>query len=86
VTEVVQSALNTLLRDELHVDAPVTHRWAATVAYTKSGMPILEQVRPDVWAIGAYSGTGNVIGALCGRAVADLITDRGSRIPAMLRA
>ncbi|PMP87243.1 MAG: FAD-dependent oxidoreductase, partial [Chloroflexus aggregans] len=33
-------------------------------------LPIARQVRSHVWAIGAYNGTGNVIGALCGRAVA----------------
>jgi glycine/D-amino acid oxidase-like deaminating enzyme len=57
-TESVQTALTALLRQRLHVKAEVTHRWAATVAYTQSGLPILEQVRPRVWAIGAYSGTG----------------------------
>jgi glycine/D-amino acid oxidase-like deaminating enzyme len=73
-TDAVQAALTALLRQRLHVDAAITHRWAATVAYTQSGLPILEQARPGVWAIGAYSGTGNVIGALCGRAVAEIIT------------
>ena len=29
-----------------------------------------EEVRDGVWAVGAYSGTGNVVGAVCGRAVA----------------
>jgi gamma-glutamylputrescine oxidase len=29
-------------------------------------------VRAGVWAAGGYSGTGNVIGALCGRAAAEL--------------
>lgn len=85
-TEIVQAALSTLLRDRLHVAAPVTHRWAATVAYTQSGLPILEQVRPGVWAVGAYSGTGNVIGALCGRAVAEMITSRRSAIADLFRA
>lgn len=69
-TDPVQSALTRLLRDRLGVDAPITHRWAATVAYTASGLPIVEEVRPGVWAVGAYSGTGNVVGALCGRAAA----------------
>jgi glycine/D-amino acid oxidase-like deaminating enzyme len=73
-TDAVQAALTALLRQRLHVDAAITHRWAATVAYTQSGLPILEQARPGAWAIGAYSGTGNVIGALCGRAVAEIIT------------
>jgi gamma-glutamylputrescine oxidase len=82
----VQDALTTFLRESLHVDAPVTHRWAATVGYTHTGMPILEEVRPDVWAIGAYSGTGNVIGALCGRAVAEKIVTGGSALADLLRA
>jgi gamma-glutamylputrescine oxidase len=31
---------------------------------------VLEEVGPGVIATGAYSGTGNVMGALCGRAAA----------------
>jgi glycine/D-amino acid oxidase-like deaminating enzyme len=84
-TERVQTALTELLRQRLHVTAEVTHRWAATVAYTQSGLPILEQVRPRVWAMGAYSGTGNVIGALCGRAVAEIITRGRSEIGELFR-
>ena len=59
----VQAALETLLRDRVGSNAAITHRWAATVAYTQSGLPILEEVRPGVWAVGGYSGTGNVVGA-----------------------
>jgi gamma-glutamylputrescine oxidase len=54
------------------VHAPVTHRWAASVSFSTTGLPVLEEVRPRVWAAGGYSGTGNVIGALCGRAAAEL--------------
>jgi glycine/D-amino acid oxidase-like deaminating enzyme len=85
-TASIQSALTALLRQRLHVTAEVTHRWAATVAYAQSGLPILEQVRPHVWAIGAYSGTGNVIGALCGRAVAEIIIRGRSEIGELFRA
>ena len=84
-TETVQAALTTLLREQLHVDAAVTHRWAATVGYTQTGLPILEQVRPRVWAVGAYSGTGNVIGALCGRAVAEIIARGRSDLADLIR-
>ena len=84
-TDVVQSALDALLRERLKVTAPVTHRWAASVAYTQSGLPIIEEVRPRVWAIGAYSGTGNVVGALCGRAAAELVVHGRSRIADLLR-
>jgi glycine/D-amino acid oxidase-like deaminating enzyme len=82
----VQDALTAFLCNELHVMAPITHRWAAIVAYTQSGMPILEQVRPGVWAIGAYSGTGNVVGALCGRAVAETLVGGRSELAELLRA
>jgi glycine/D-amino acid oxidase-like deaminating enzyme len=69
-TDAVQAALELRLRKRLGVRAPITHRWGASVSYTTDGLPIAERVRPNVWAIGAYCGTGNVIGALLGRAVA----------------
>lgn len=69
---IVQALLERLLRERVGVNAPVTHRWAAPVSYTESGLPVLDQVRPGVWAAGAYSGTGNVPGALCGRLAAEL--------------
>ncbi len=74
-TAPVQAMLEAFLRTELGVSAPITHRWAACAAYSDTGLPILEQVRDAVFAIGAYSGTGNVIGALCGRAVVALAVD-----------
>ena len=74
-TEPVQSMLEAFVRQHLGVHTPITHRWAASAAFSHNGLPILERVRDDVWAIGAYSGTGNVIGALCGRAVVALALD-----------
>jgi gamma-glutamylputrescine oxidase len=72
----IQARLERQLRDRLHVRARITHRWAASVGFSDDGLPVLEEVRPGVWAAGGYSGTGNVIGALSGRAMARLITDR----------
>ena len=69
-SETVQRSLERILRDRLGARAAITHRWAATVSYTSTRLPVAEQVRPGVWATGAYSGTGNVLGALLGRAVA----------------
>jgi glycine/D-amino acid oxidase-like deaminating enzyme len=66
-THQVQRALERRLRDTLRVAAPITHRWAATVSYTEDGLPIAVEARPRVWAIGAYCGTGNLVGAVCGR-------------------
>ena len=82
-TAPVQSMLETFVREHLGVFAPITHRWAACAAFSDNGLPVLERVRDDVWAIGAYSGTGNVIGALCGRAVVALALD-GDRAPAQM--
>ncbi|HEX9484188.1 MAG TPA: FAD-binding oxidoreductase, partial [Gemmatimonadaceae bacterium] len=61
------------LRAKLRVMAPITHRWGASVSYTADELPIVREVDAGVWAIGGYSGTGNVIGSLLGRGVARLI-------------
>lgn len=66
----VQGLLEAYLRDGLGVSAPITHRWAATVGYTATLLPVAREARPGVWAIGGYSGTGNVVGAVLGRAAA----------------
>ncbi len=71
-TEFIQGLLEKFLRGHLQVRAPITHRWAASVAYTADGLPVLEEVAPKVWAVGAYSGTGNIVGALTARAAARL--------------
>lgn len=70
-TDLIQNPMEGKLR-AIGVHAPITHRWAASVSYTATGLPIFEQVRPDVWAIGAYSGTGNVVGAIYGKEAAYL--------------
>jgi gamma-glutamylputrescine oxidase len=85
-TQPVQSALERILRDRLGVRAPVTHRWAASVSFTTTGLPILDEVRPSLWAVGAYSGTGNVLGRLAGRAAAQLATHGTSAIAPILAA
>lgn len=71
-TAPVQDALERRFSEVTHMQPLVTHRWAATAGYTADGLPIIEQVRPRIWAIGGYSGTGNLLGAVCGRAVAQL--------------
>lgn len=80
-TAEVQGLLDRFLVERLNVRTPVTHRWAASVGYTDTGLPILEEVRSGVWAIGGYCGTGNVIGAICARAAARAAF--GERTPAL---
>ena len=84
-SDAVQAALEHRLRVQLGVHAPITHRWAASVSYTKDELPIVREVRSGVWAIGGYSGTGNVIGSLLGRGVARLMMrgDAGLVMPFM---
>jgi glycine/D-amino acid oxidase-like deaminating enzyme len=77
-TAFIQGRLDDFLREHLHVRAPVTHRWAASVAYTADGLPVLEQVRDKVWAAGAYNGTGNIVGALNARAAVRLACGQAS--------
>ena len=72
-TDAVQGALERVLRERVGARAPITHRWAATVGYTTNRMPVAEQARPGVWAVGGYSGTGNVLGTLLGRGVAQAL-------------
>jgi glycine/D-amino acid oxidase-like deaminating enzyme len=72
-SEPVQGLLEKALRERVGVrQAPITHRWAGVVGYTEDALPVLEEVRPGVWATGGYCGTGNVVGAICGRAAAEL--------------
>ncbi len=84
--DTVQARLEAFLRERIGVRAPVTHRWAGCVGYTPTGLPVLEEVRAGVWATGGYSGTGNVIGALCGRAAAELALDGASALGDVFRS
>lgn len=79
----VQSMLEAFLRESLGVHAPISHRWAASAGYSSPGLPVVEETRDGVWVIGGYSGTGNVIGALCGRAIVAVALDGNSK-PAQL--
>lgn len=85
-SESIQQMLESFLRDQLNVRAPITHRWAATVSYSTSGLPLLEEVQRGVVATGAYSGTGNVLGAICGRGAARLALGKRAEIVELLAA
>jgi gamma-glutamylputrescine oxidase len=85
-TSVVQDALERRLRDTLGVGAPITHRWAASVGYTDDGLPVVAEVRQGVWAIGGYSGTGNVVGSLLGRGMARWLARRDDALLRPFRA
>jgi gamma-glutamylputrescine oxidase len=67
--------LERYLRDDLGVTAPVTHRWVGVVGYSDDVRPYVEEVpgRTGLHVMGGYSGHGNLMGRLAGRAVADRI-------------
>jgi glycine/D-amino acid oxidase-like deaminating enzyme len=79
-TELIQNRLAIFLREHLKVNAAIEHRWAASVGYTANGMPLIEEVEANVWAVGGYNGTGNIVGALCGRDVAHRIVGKPTPI------
>jgi gamma-glutamylputrescine oxidase len=68
----VQDYLTRTLRERLGVKSEITHRWAASVAFTDTGLPLIESLGGGVTVLGAYSGTGNLIGAVLGRGAARL--------------
>jgi glycine/D-amino acid oxidase-like deaminating enzyme len=78
-TQIMRDYQERLLKS-IGVTAPIEHHWAAIVSYTDSGLPIVKEVQPGVWAVGAYSGTGNVVGALLSRAVVDHCLDGKSQV------
>lgn len=73
-TEFMNKYLSERLRG-LRVEAEVEYHWSAIVGYTKNELPICEEVKPNVYAIGGYSGTGNVVGAMLGRGVVNKIVN-----------
>lgn len=68
----VQDYLTRTLRERLGVKGEVTHRWAASVAFTDTGLPLFTSLGGGVTVLGAYSGTGNLVGAVLGRGAARL--------------
>lgn len=76
----VQAHLQQLLRGRLGCSAPVTHRWSARVAFTPRGLPVFGEISPRLFVTGAYNGTGNIFGALCGRALAQQLAGQRSAL------
>jgi gamma-glutamylputrescine oxidase len=77
-SEAMQADLDRLLREVVGVQAPVTHRWAGVVGYTDDELPVLEEVRPGVLAVGGHNGHGNVMGSACARAAAEIALGRAA--------
>jgi glycine/D-amino acid oxidase-like deaminating enzyme len=76
---VVMGRLERHLREELGVEAPITHRWVGLVGYGPDERPLAGPVPGEdgLYVLGGYNGTGNLNGFVAGRIVAELIA-RGS--------
>jgi gamma-glutamylputrescine oxidase len=83
----VQACLDVLLRERVGLpEVAVAHRWAGVIAYTDDRLPVLEEARPGVLAVGAHSGHGNVLGSAAGRAAMAIALDRPApRLARLLR-
>jgi glycine/D-amino acid oxidase-like deaminating enzyme len=85
-TDALQEHLERLLHERIDPAARVTHRWAGVVGYTDDLLPVLEEVRPGVIALGGLCGHGNVIGSAAGRAAAAIaLGEPPPRIARILR-
>jgi gamma-glutamylputrescine oxidase len=70
----VWERLERYLQDELGVEgAAITHRWVGVVGFSDDSRPFAGEVRDGLYAVGGYSGTGNLIGFIAGRAVGERI-------------
>ncbi|HKN95126.1 MAG TPA: FAD-dependent oxidoreductase [Thermoleophilaceae bacterium] len=70
----VWERLGRYLHEELGLgDAEVTHRWVGVVGFSEGDRPFAGAVEEGLYTLGGYSGTGNLIGFIAGRAVAELI-------------
>jgi glycine/D-amino acid oxidase-like deaminating enzyme len=70
----VWAALLRFLREDLGLEAEVTHRWVGVVSYADDDRLRVGAVPESdgLFAAGVYGGVGNLIGFLAGRAVAEL--------------
>lgn len=84
-TEFIRNYLSSRLQD-LNVNAQVEFHWSAIVSYTNNDLPIAQEVRPNVYAIGGYCGTGNVVGSLLARAVVEKISTGQSNAYELFRS
>jgi glycine/D-amino acid oxidase-like deaminating enzyme len=78
VAGAVQERLTAWLRDELAVEAPVTHRWAGLVGYAADPVPLCGAVPGSdgrVVALGGYNGTGHVQAWVAARIATALALD-----------
>jgi gamma-glutamylputrescine oxidase len=78
VTEPVQDALESLLRDLVGYLPAITHRWSGIFGTSPDDRPLVGPIpgRERLWVAGGYSGHGNVLGLASGELLAKAILGR----------
>jgi glycine/D-amino acid oxidase-like deaminating enzyme len=76
----IHARIERFLRDDLGVDAPVTHRWVGLVGYSRDQRPFAGAVpeQEGLYVAGGYNGTGNLNGFTAGRIVSELLATGSS--------
>jgi glycine/D-amino acid oxidase-like deaminating enzyme len=89
VTCVIQSALRDFVRAHFPAldDAPVSHRWSGTMAFTPDGLPLVGAITGDegIYYAGGYTGHGFGYAFLAARWLANLALDGRDEIPHLCR-
>ena len=76
----IHARIERFLRDDLGVEAPVTHRWVGMVGYSRDERAFVGAVpqQDGVFVAGGYNGTGNLNGFTAGRIVSELLATGSS--------
>jgi glycine/D-amino acid oxidase-like deaminating enzyme len=82
----IHGALDAFLVELLGWSPQVERRWAGIFGATDDLLPLVGRVpgRDRVWVAAGYSGHGNVLGLMCGEAVADAILGRPDAVLPLL--
>ena len=80
----VQAHLEHLLRTDVGTAAPVEQRWTGVVGFTDDHLPVLAEPEPGLFAVGGYSGTGNLVGPLCATWAVDRLLGRRNDLAELL--
>ena len=76
----IHARLERFLRDDLGIEAPVTHRWVGLVGYSRDERAFVGAVpgHDGLYVAGGYNGTGNLNGFTAGRILSELLATGAS--------
>jgi gamma-glutamylputrescine oxidase len=71
----VHARIERFVRDDLGIDAPITHRWIGLVGYSRDERAFVGAApqHDGLFVAGGYNGTGNLNGFTAGRIICELL-------------